>query len=106
MTDKEEFELNKNQIEMLEFLEDARSSEEHPVDMKSAFGFKIYHNESDLQIKKYVDYLEISSHGHLVHNKVSLGYIKDNVHGAWITKSGKEALARVKKNRSKNKKKK
>ena len=89
MTNKE-FELNKNQIVMLEFLEKALSSKEHPVNLNAAFGFKTYHNESEDQIQRYVDYLAISNHGN------GLGYVAENSKGAWITESGKKALAHAK----------
>lgn len=97
MTDQE-FVLEKNQVEILEWLVQAKSSEDHPVNLKAAYGFKIHHNESDDQIKKYKDYLAISNHGQ------KPVYIAENAKGAWITKSGKEALAKFKAEEKKKKK--
>lgn len=76
--------LNKNQLDMLDFLRD--SSENHTMNLASAFGFKSYHEEDDNQIEKHRDYLAISCH------ESGLGYINDNGHGAWITQKGTEAL--------------
>ncbi len=76
--------LNKNQVDMLDFLRN--SSEKHPMNLATAFDFKTYHEEDNDQIEKHRDYLVISCH------EPGLGYIDDNGRGAWITQKGIEAL--------------